>query len=53
MVSTTRGNEYRCKRCGKTYTSKTRLEHHQAAEHAPKTLGDIRTMKDIKHNTGH
>jgi len=45
-------NEYRCKWCGKTYTSMLRLLHHQAAEHALKRSKDIRTTKDVKHNTG-
>lgn len=47
-----RVREYRCGRCGKTYTSNMRLQHHKAAEHTPKNLGDIRTMKHIKHSTG-
>ena len=47
-----RVKEYKCERCGKVYTSMMRLLHHRAAEHAPKTLKDIRTMKDIPHSTG-
>ncbi len=41
--------EHYCKksRCGKSYTSVMRLQHHWAAEHTPKTLRDIRTVKDI------
>lgn len=52
MAAQRMAREYRCKRCGATYTSMMRLLHHQAAEHAPKTLKDIRTQKDIKHSTG-
>ena len=44
--------EYRCNKCGKVFTSLMRLQHHKAAEHAPKTLKDIRTMHDIPHSTG-
>lgn len=44
--------EHRCSKCGKTYTSMMRLLHHQAADHAARTLKDIRTMKDVKHSTG-
>jgi len=44
--------EYRCKKCGKLFTSLMRLQHHWAAEHAPKTLKDIRTTRDIVHSTG-
>ena len=47
-----RAEEYKCQRCGKVFTSLMRLQHHQAAEHAAKTLKDIRTMKDIPHSTG-
>jgi len=43
--------EHRCGRCGKVFTSRMRLEHHWAAEHAPKTSRDIRTTKDIPHST--
>lgn len=45
-------NEHRCQRCGKPFTSALRLQHHEAAEHAPKTLGDIRTSKDIPRLVG-
>ncbi|MFH1560623.1 MAG: hypothetical protein ABID84_04355 [Chloroflexota bacterium] len=40
--------EHRCDRCDKVFTSMMRLQHHRAAEHAPKTLKDIRTVKDIR-----
>jgi len=40
--------EYRCGRCDKVFTSMMRLQHHRAAEHAPNTLKDIRTVKDIR-----
>ena len=52
MVSQRTAKEYRCKRCDRVFTSMMRLQHHKAAEHAPKTLKDIRTMKDIRHSTG-
>jgi len=47
-----KAKEYRCQRCGKVFTSRMRLQHHWAAEHAPKTLKDIRSMKDIPRSTG-
>lgn len=34
--------EHRCPQCGKPFTSMARLQHHRAAEHAPKTQNDIR-----------
>ena len=40
---------YQCGRCGKAFTSQMRLQHHIAAEHAPKTSRDIRTTRDIMH----
>jgi len=43
--------EYKCRKCGKVFTSLMRLQHHKAAEHAPRTLKDIRTMKDIPRST--
>ena len=43
---------FRCERCGAVYTSLMRLQHHRAAEHAPRTLKDILTGRDIAHNTG-
>ena len=44
--------EYRCGKCGRVFTSMMRLMHHRAAEHAPKTLKDIRTTRDVPHSTG-
>lgn len=32
---------YRCRGCGGAYTSLMRLQHHRAAEHAPRTAADI------------
>jgi len=52
MSRESKAKEFRCERCGKVYTSMMRLQHHQAAEHAAKTLKDIRTMKNIPHSTG-
>jgi len=46
-----RPKEYRCARCGKAFNSSMRLQHHRAAEHAPKAFRDIRTTKDIPHHT--
>ena len=40
--------EYQCAKCGGVFTSMMRLQHHRAAEHAPKTLKDIRAVKDIR-----
>ena len=37
-----------CERCGKTYSSPTRLEHHNAAEHAIRNSRDIQTMSDLR-----
>lgn len=42
--------EYQCKKCDRTFTSMMRLQHHRAAEHAPKTLKDIRTRKNLRTN---
>lgn len=44
--------EHRCERCGKAFTSQTRLQHHIAAEHAIRTSRDIRTTRNILHSTG-
>lgn len=41
--------EHRCERCGKGFSSNMRLQHHLAADHAMKTLKDIRTNRDISH----
>ncbi|MDP2727412.1 MAG: hypothetical protein Q8P59_07690 [Dehalococcoidia bacterium] len=41
--------EHRCDKCGKGFTSMMRLQHHVAAEHAVKTLKDIKTTRDIRH----
>jgi len=40
---------YQCGRCGKAFTSLARLQHHIAAEHAPRTSRDILTTRDILH----
>ena len=46
-----RAKPYQCGRCGKAFTSLMRLQHHIAAEHAIKTLRDIRTTRNIPHST--
>jgi hypothetical protein len=51
MLRESKAKKFRCKRCGKVFTSLMRLQHHKAAEHATKTLKDIHTMKDIAHST--
>lgn len=43
--------EHRCDKCDKVFTSMMRLQHHRAAEHAPRTSRDIRTRKDIPTST--
>ena len=48
MATQRKTKEYRCNKCGKVFTSLMRLQHHKAAEHAPKILKDIRTVKDIR-----
>lgn len=48
MSPTPKAKERRCDRCDKVFTSLMRLQHHRAAEHAPKTLKDIRTVKDVR-----
>ncbi len=42
-----RTKEHRCERCGEVYTSLMRLQHHRAAEHAPRTSRDIATARDV------
>ncbi|MBI2848795.1 MAG: hypothetical protein HYX88_01515 [Chloroflexi bacterium] len=41
--------EHWCQWCGRRFSSWIRVQHHQAAEHAPRTLRDIRTTRDIIH----
>lgn len=52
MPETSVTREHRCDRCGKGFTSMMQLQHHLAAEHAIKTLKDIRTARDIASSTG-
>ncbi len=40
--------EYRCDKCDRVFTSMMRLQHHRAADHAPKTMHDIRKLQDIR-----
>jgi hypothetical protein len=42
--------EHQCKTCDRTFTSMMRLQHHRAAEHAPKTVKDICTRKKLRTN---
>jgi len=39
--------EHMCERCAKAFPSHVRLQHHLAAEHAIKTLKDIKTSRDV------
>ncbi|MDP2951734.1 MAG: hypothetical protein Q8O76_00270 [Chloroflexota bacterium] len=52
MARATATKEHRCERCGQVFTSPMRLQHHQAADHAPRTMRDIRTTSGIRHSTG-
>ncbi len=36
-----------CNRCRRVLSGAMRLAHHRAAEHSPKTLNDIYTMRNI------
>lgn len=47
MSRESKANEFRCERCGKPFTNLMRLQHHIAAEHAPRTSRDIHTTRDI------
>ena len=47
MATEKRVREHKCHTCGKVFTSRMRLGHHTAAEHAPKTSQDIITTRDI------
>ena len=47
MLMQKRPKEHKCERCGKPFTSLMRLQHHKAAEHAPRTSRDIHTTRDI------
>lgn len=42
----------RCRACLRPFTSWRRLQHHWAAEHAPRTLEDIRKTFLHIHKTG-
>jgi DNA-directed RNA polymerase subunit RPC12/RpoP len=48
MAQEIRAKKYWCARCGKAFSSPTRLEHHNAAEHAIRTSRDIQTMSDLR-----
>ena len=52
MPETPATREHRCDRCGKNFTSVMRLQHHLAADHAIRTLKDIRTTRDISASAG-
>ena len=47
MSRESKAKEFQCEKCGKVFTSPMRLQHHIAAEHAPRTSRDIHTMRDI------
>ena len=47
MAQKIRPMKYWCERCGKTYSSPSRLEHHNAAEHAIGDSRDIQAMSDL------
>ena len=47
MPSKTQAGKHTCKVCGRSFTSQGRLEHHRAAEHAPKTSEDIPRMRSM------
>lgn len=44
--------KHRCDKCGRDFTSSMRLQHHLAAEHAIKTMKDIRTTRNISVSAG-
>ena len=48
MSQKIRPMKYWCERCGKTYSGPSRLEHHNAAEHAIRSSRDIQTRSDIR-----
>jgi len=48
MAQEIRAKKYSCARCGKAFSSPTRLEHHHAAEHAIRSSRDIQTRSDIR-----
>lgn len=54
MVAQAAGTAFHCERCGNTFPSMQRLQHHRAAEHAPRVSADIRrtsqhiaTLRDL------
>lgn len=47
MLRESKAKEHQCERCGKSFTSLIRLQHHIAAEHATRTLRDISTTRDV------
>lgn len=49
MSPESKAKGHRCRRCGKVFTSVMRVNHHVAAEHAPRTSADILTAQDILH----
>ena len=50
MLQESKAKRHQCQRCGKVFTSRMRLQHHMAAEHAPRTSRDICTTRDILHS---
>ena len=49
MSPESKAKGHRCERCGKVFTSVMRVNHHVAAEHAPRTSRDIPTTRDVPH----
>ena len=49
MSRESKAKEFQCQMCDKSFTSLVRLQHHRAAEHAPRTSRDIHTTRDITH----
>lgn len=47
MATTRPRHANSCRRCGRSFSSWQRLQHHQAAEHAPQTLRDIRVVRGL------
>lgn len=51
MPRTPATGEHRCPRCAQAFTSRGRLGHHWAAEHAPRTSADIPRTSQVMART--